>query len=108
MSSGDSGSSKKNSLNCSTSLRELDGLGRRDALMNVVKQFDFFAKLLPAFLEQIQRAADVGSRLEHRARMQRSDLRVAAAGAIAGHAGDADLHADVAEALLHELACACR
>ena len=102
MSSGDTGSSRKNSRNFSTSLHNLHGLGRRDALVDVVQQLDLLAQFLAAGFEQLQGAADIAFALEHRGVMQRRNaLGLAGTGAIAGHAGHAHLDADVAEAVRH-------
>ena len=54
-------------------LAELHRLVGRHALVHVVQQFDLLAQLLAADFEQLQRAADVGRRLEDRFVVQRLD-----------------------------------
>src|SRR2546422_9930438 len=67
-----------------------------------MQQLDLFAELFPALLEQLERAANVRRRLEHRTIVQRGHLLIAAPGAVSGHAGHADLHSDVTKARIHK------
>ena len=89
----------------------LDGFGEfhrkawRHALVNIVQQFDFFAELLYELFEQ----AGSPGECRRRARRRRpwcnaGDCFAERARAVARHAGHPDLHAHVAEALLHEFA----
>ena len=86
-------------------LAELHSLVGRDPLVHVVQQLDFFAQFLPADLQQFQSAAQVDRRIEDR--LDRAAPSTAArrgARTVAGHAGNAHLHAHVAESLRHDTA----
>ncbi|SPF49850.1 hypothetical protein SBA4_4210005 [Candidatus Sulfopaludibacter sp. SbA4] len=83
-------------------LAHLHGLVGGDALVHVVQQLHLVAQFLPADFEQLDRAANVSRRLEYRLVMQRFHrCRAPPPAAVAGHARDADLYADVAESLGH-------
>ena len=52
-------------------LAELHGQVRRQSLVHIMQQFDFIAQFLAANLQQLQRAAEISSRLEERLIVQR-------------------------------------
>ena len=107
MSSGENASSRKKSLNGSTSLANWTACRGEIAFVDVVQQLDLVAQLLAALFQHFQRAPDVGSRLIDGIVVKGLHFgrrRGSAPGAVAGHAGDADLQANVAVALRHGLA----
>ena len=104
MSSGDSGSSRKNRRKAPRLCRTARPWFGEIALVHVVQQLDLFAELLARLLEQLERAAHGSAGLEHRAVVQRLARwrRAAPPRAVARHAGHAHLHAHMAETLRHE------
>src|ERR1035438_215769 len=72
--------------------------------MHVVQQLDFVAQFPAADVKEFEGAAGVHGGLEYRLVVQRLHGGHTVRTAVAGHAGNADLHADVAESLRHEAA----
>ncbi len=87
-------------------LGELYGLIRGIALVHVVEKADLFAELGATLFEELEAAAHGDERFEEGLVVER--LVGGGCGsvrrAVSGHAGEADLDADVSEALLHVLA----
>ena len=67
--------------------------------MHVMEQLDFFPEFLAANFEQLETAAKIIGRFEDGLIVQRLDRRIGMTRTIARHTRDADLHADIAEAL---------
>jgi hypothetical protein len=84
---------------------EFDGLVGAVPLVHVMEETDLVAELSARLFEELEAAAHGVGRFEQRLVVQRLEAGrgVAALGTIAGHAGQADLDADVAETLLHVL-----
>src|ERR1700680_2675101 len=87
---------------CGT-LRPLCGFVGREALVHVVEQLDLVAELVAADFEQLDRAAHLRGAIEERLVVQRlwSPL-IFVLRAVAGHAGQAHLHAHIAKSLRHQ------
>ncbi len=79
-------------------LAEAEGLGGGEPLVDVVEELDLVAELLAGRFEELERAPCVGRRLEDRRRVEGGDRGLPALRPVAGHAGDAHLHAHVSEA----------
>ena len=101
MSSGETGSSRKYRRKSLHVLAEADRLGRGQALVDVVEELDLVTELLPGRLEEPERAPRVGRRLEDGGCVEGGDRGLASARAVAGHPGNAHLHAHVSEAAGH-------
>ncbi len=81
---------------------ELHRLVRRQPLMHVVQQFNLVAQLLSADFQQLQRAPHLIGGIEQRLVVKGLIGRASAVRrTIACHAGQPDLHPDVAKSLCH-------
>jgi hypothetical protein len=83
-------------------LGKADSLDGRDALVDIVQDFQFVAEFLAHGLKHFDGSMQVRFRFENRLIVELFHLHVAARTAVGRHAGHADLHANGAEAFGEE------